>query len=109
MYPGWANATDYIDTHELFGAVPLHSADLGEKLSKITIAAARKKKFTPDMTYICNRKDIPAPFLPVDTDEEKKLFKRLIAAQSDSMDFEQMALNWCDKVDGVKVFPKLPV
>ena len=24
-----------------------------------------------NMTYICNRMDIPAPFLPVDTDEEK--------------------------------------
>ena len=47
--------------------------------------------------------------LPVDTDEEKKLFKRLVAAQSGSTNFEQMALDWCDKVDGVKVFPKLPV
>ena len=47
--------------------------------------------------------------LPVDTDEEKKLFKRLVAAQSDSTDFKQMALDCCDKVDGVEVFPKLPV
>ena len=45
--------------------------------------------------------------LPVDTDEEKKLFKRLVAAQSDSTDFEQMALDWCDKVDGVN-FPNFP-
>ena len=52
---------DYIDTHELFGTAPLHSAELGETLSKIIIVAAAKKKFTPDMTYICNRMDIPAP------------------------------------------------
>ena len=70
---------------------------------------AAKKKFTPDMTYICNRMGIPAPFLPVDTDEEKKLFKRHVAAQSGSTDFEQMVVDWCDKTDGMKVFPKLPV
>ena len=34
---------DYIDTHELFGTVPLHSAELGETLSKIIIVAAAKK------------------------------------------------------------------
>ena len=109
LYPGWANATDYIDTPELFGTVPLHSAELGERLSKVTISAAAKKNFTPDMVYICNRMDIPAPFLPVDTDDEKKLFRTLVAKQSGVTDFEQMALTWCEKVDGVKIFSKLPV
>ena len=66
------NATDYIDTHELFGLFT-HSAQLGEKLSKFYYSCG-EEKFTPDMTYICNRMDIPAPFLQLIL-TKKKVFQ----------------------------------
>ena len=52
----------------------------------------------------------PEHFLPVHGESEMKLFTQLIASNtSTKLDFEQMALDWVHKVDGVDVFPKLPV
>ena len=55
------------------------------------------------------------PFLPVDTPEEVKLFNKLALKFKESgnlskvLDFDKMAIEWCDYVDGTTIFPKLPV
>ena len=50
------------------------------------------------------------PLLPVVGKEENRLFERLVlAAPQGPINFEQMAIEWCKKVDGVDIFPKLPV
>ena len=41
---------------------------------------------------------------------EYAVFDRMMLVQNKGpIDFEKMALEWCDHVDGVKVFPELPV
>jgi hypothetical protein len=52
---------------------------------------------------------IPAPFLPVHGEEECVLFDRLVRTSRSDLKFEKMAIEWCALVDGIKVFPKLPV
>ena len=48
-YPIWPNTADYVDTTETFGIVPIHSAQLGEKLRTITLEPALVKKFTSEV------------------------------------------------------------
>ena len=48
------------------------------------------------------------PILPVHGKEELMLFQNLARNQA-KFDAERMAIDWCDHVDGVTVFPKLPV
>ncbi len=50
------------------------------------------------------------PLLPVVGKEEHQLFERLVvAAPQGPLNFEQIAIEWCKKVDAVNIFPKLPV
>jgi hypothetical protein len=53
----------------------------------------------------------PAPLLPVHGEKECTLFSKMIrtTAAGQSGNYEQMALDWCAKVDGIDIFPKLPV
>ncbi|EJK59339.1 hypothetical protein THAOC_20455 [Thalassiosira oceanica] len=48
------------------------------------------------------------PLLPFTTVEEKKLFTDF-ASQNKHRDDRWLALEWCNSVDGVNIFPKLPV
>ena len=52
--------------------------------------------------------DTPAPLLPVHGEAECKLFEKKLRVQA-SPDFDQMAIEWCKDVDGIDIFPKLPV
>ena len=50
------------------------------------------------------------PLLPVVGKEENRLFEKLVlSAPQGPINFEQMAIEWCKKVDGINIFPKLPV
>ena len=49
----------------------------------------------------------PAPLLPVHGEEECKLFDSMVR-KTPGLDYDAMALEWCGKVDGVNIFPKLP-
>ena len=50
----------------------------------------------------------PAPLLSVYGEDEFRLFDRLVRKHA-RLDFDAMALEWCDEVNGVTIFPKLPV
>ena len=50
------------------------------------------------------------PLLPVVGKDEHQLFEKLVlTAPQGPHNFEQMAIEWCKKVDAVNIFPKLPV
>ena len=62
------------------------------------------------LAFMAKHAGVQVPFMPVHGEGEMKLFTQLIACSTDAKpDFEQMALNWVKHVDGVDVFPKLPV
>ena len=120
LYPEWSNTSDFIDTREQFGTVPIHSDALDDKVRAIKVVpcacrGAEKKtckckcKLTPDQAYMCTRMGTKLPFLPVDGEHECKLFAELVLEISGTPDFDAMAIRWCDLVDGVKIWPKLPV
>jgi len=50
----------------------------------------------------------PAPLLLVRGEAEYRLFDGIVRTTG-SLDFDQMALDWCQKANGVTIFPKLPV
>ncbi|GMI52337.1 hypothetical protein ScalyP_jg7316 [Parmales sp. scaly parma] len=108
MFPDWSNTSEFKDTAERFGTIPIHTKDLGDALK------AHMKDKTPfelsrDMMYIANMTNVPVPFLSVNHPEEKKLFTNLMAS-SKNFDSEQMALDWIKYVDKDKqIYPKLPV
>ena len=109
LYPNWTNTADYADTTESFGTVRLHSDFLDAALQQIKLDRRVTEKFSPDMKYLCRRMRTPAPLLPVHGEEECKLFDLLVRTTHVDLDFDQMAIDWCNKVDGVTIFPKLPV
>ena len=97
----------------------VYSKELGEalqqRLSSISAETKSKWKLTPDQRHLCRRLNLELPFLPVDTNEEIQLFGNLAVthynthgANSD-LDYDQMAIDWCNSIDGIAIFPKLPV
>ena len=109
-YKGWSNESDYERTTETFSVVPIHSDTLGSAVSKIANAKLTGMKLTRNQAFMAKHTGVKVPFMPVHGESEMKLFTRLIANSTDTKpDFEQMALDWLKDVDGVDVFPKLPV
>ena len=108
MFPDWSNTSEFKDTAERFGTIPIHTKALGDALK------AHMKDKTPfelsrDMMYFARMTNVPVPFLSVNHPEEKKLFTNLMAS-SKNFDSEQMALDWIKYVDKDKqIYPKLPV
>lgn len=47
--------------------------------------------------------------LPFTTEEENKLYATLILDPNFPKNDEDAAIKWCEYVDGIKIFPKLPV
>ena len=79
---------------------------LKNKLSRIPQDVKAQWKLTADQNFLCQRPGLDLPFLPVDTTEEIQLFN-LLALQhfetnaNNTVDYESMAIAWCDYVDGV--------
>jgi hypothetical protein len=107
IFPHWSNSCDYIPTAEKIGKVPLCSDELH--------AAVKKIKIKPEITlsaekqYLATQMGLPAPFLPVISKEESRLFATLSLKQSGNFDAEQMAISWCGYVQCENIYPKLPV
>ena len=68
-----------------------------------------RSKLTADQRYLCKSMGTKLPFLPVHGEAECKLFSQLLLVLSSPLNYDQMALKWCEFVDGVTIFPKLPV
>ena len=54
-------------------------------------------------------KPLSLSFLPVCDPVEHAVFDTMMLVHKGPIDFEKMTLDWCDHIDGVKVFPKLAV
>mmetsp|Transcript_84917 Transcript_84917/g.169949 ORF Transcript_84917/g.169949 Transcript_84917/m.169949 type:complete len:293 (-) Transcript_84917:493-1371(-) len=111
LYPGCTNTADFCDTTERFGTVPLHSAALAQAMSSISLPPGVTSKITADQQYLCARMGTPAPLLPVHGEKECTLFSKMIRTTTAGQfgNYEQMALDWCAKVDGIDISSKLPV
>ena len=111
LYPDWSNASDYVITREKFGTVPIHSPQLADAINNIELKKEVSEcRLTADQKYLCKTMGTKLPLLPVVGKEENQLFERLIlTAPWGPLNFEQMAIEWCKEVDGVNIFPKLPV
>ena len=109
LYPEWSNSTDHLDTPERFGTVPLQSAALHAAIEAINVDPLNCN-LSRDMLYLCKMMGTKLPLLPVHGHEEFKAFRDMIIDPDvDALDFEVMSVKWCQKVDGIHIFPKLPV
>ena len=109
LYPYWVNASDFRDTPESFNTVALHSSDLDDALKAINVDEEVRRRFSPDLKHLCLSMGIHVPFLPCHGMEEAKLFSKLMLTLPGGFDAEKMAIEWCKQVDGINIFPKLPV
>jgi hypothetical protein len=110
-YPDWSNASDHVPTGETFGTVPIHSAELAAAIEGITLPKPLSEyKFTEDQQYLCKTMNVKIPLLPLVSKEEYQLFNLMMASRKGTnIDFDAMAIEWCEHVDALHVFPKLAV
>ncbi|KAL3771669.1 hypothetical protein ACHAWO_001730 [Cyclotella atomus] len=107
LYPYWTNASDYIDTDELFDTIALHNASLHEKL----VGKSKEiglVKLTREWQYICNAMGTPFPLLPFVSKDKKKAYCRYVLGRDQVGDFHKAAEEWVDFIDGMNIMPKLP-
>ena len=120
LYPEFPSTSAFLDTKESFGFVVIYSKALGDalkaKLDRLPRAIKSEWKLTADQKHLCQRIGLDLPFLPVDTVEEIRLFNKLAldhyetsSGNKKTLNYENMAIAWCEYVDGIKIFPKLPV
>lgn len=109
LYQYWSNASDYRDTPEKLGTVPLQSSELKDALTEQweNRVVRSKVKLTRDQKFLCREMGTQLPFLPFSGKDEYKAYTRFVQDYSPSTD-EEAAKLWCLVVDGVTTFPKLP-
>ncbi|CAJ1958310.1 unnamed protein product [Cylindrotheca closterium] len=109
LHPNWINSSDFKNTQEKFGTITLHDAELAEALAKVQIDES--VRLTHDMQYLCSVMGTKLPLLPVHTIDERRHFSNLVVQLQNGQDksCKKMALEWTKAVNGVTIFPKLPV
>ena len=107
---------DFDNTPEQFGIVPIHNEELMASLNERTMSIDMKAvSLSSDLRYLAKCQRTLIPFLPVNSKEEKVLYKKLYQQYTREItytgiiDFERFSIDWCASVDGRTVFPKLPV
>ena len=68
-----------------------------------------KVKLTRDQSYLCKAMGTKLPFLPFSTEEERKQYAKCILNPAFPSKEDPASVEWCQFVDGVDIFPKLPV
>ena len=71
-------------------------------------AEKAKVKLTSDQKFLSQEANVPIPFLPMATIEEYVAYNEY-AVNGMPTDEEEAAVGWCKYVDGINIFPKLPV
>ena len=64
------------------------------------------------MQFLASCYNLKLPFLPINTLKERQLFSTLLLQhqnQSGDVNFEELAVAFSSKANGVDIFPKLPV
>jgi hypothetical protein len=110
-FPGWSNTSDYISTRESFGTIALQSQEMTDAINALVFHPPRlqPRKLTRDETYLCSVMGTNLPLLPVHGPAECMLFQKLTLQLPAPVDFDCMSMEWLKHVDGINVFPKLPV
>ncbi|KAL7547333.1 hypothetical protein ACHAWF_010650 [Thalassiosira exigua] len=104
LYPHWTNASGFKDTPESFDTVVLHSSDLHQALEiRCSLFNLKRIKLSRDQKFLCQAQGVQLPFLPFKTSEEKKHYSKSYSSE------HKTTIWWCNHVDGVTIFPKLPV
>ncbi|KAL3911438.1 MAG: hypothetical protein SGARI_001647 [Bacillariaceae sp.] len=107
FFSGFSCVGDYADTEESFVTVPLHDKTLDDalkaKAAELGVDKRETKKAFDDEAFISRAWNVPIPFLP-----EFIVFRELMQAVP-TFNEKTMALRWIERVDGVNVYPKLPV
>ena len=108
----WSNASEFKETAESFDTVAIYNIGLHESLKEEWDNRIDKTavKLTFDQNHMCKSMNIDLPFLPFSTKEENIAFAECALRNDFPMDDpEAAAIEWCKLVDGVNIFPKLPV
>lgn len=109
LFPDWSNSYDYADTPERQGCVPIHSPELTDAINNISVDLT-KVKLSSELQYLAEQSNLKLPLLPVHGKPAYELFTTLLLKYPNftDTDSQMMAIDWCDKVDGVDIFPTLP-
>ncbi len=112
-YQEWSNASNYKETAESFDSVAIQNASLHRALMEQWEDSINKNivRLTPDQKHLCAAMGPPLPFLPFATVDENKQFAECVLSNDfpPMLNEEMASIEWCKYVDGVKIFPKLPV
>jgi hypothetical protein len=109
LFPYWVNSGDWKDTDESFDLVAMHDDELQEEVLKVELSEETISGFTPDLKFLSSKMGVKIAFLPVVGEDSERLFARLIRDSDGPFDDRKMAVEWCHHVDGLKIFPTLPV
>ena len=103
--------TEYFYTLTGLVILAIHSPELADAIADIKLERQSSGyRLTADQRYLCKTMNTKLPLLPVVGKEENQLFDRLVlTAPQGPLNFKQMAMKWCNKVDAANIFPKLPV
>ena len=66
-------------------------------------------KFSSEQRFLCKRMGTLAPMLPVHGEAECRKFDEMLRGGNSDQNWDKMSVDWCQHVDGVTIFPKLPV
>lgn len=108
LHPNHRNVMQYkVTAGGTTGVVPVFDDDISPSL----VEGEPWKLYTGDRKFMSEMTG-KIPFLPVATDEERALYRSLvdqhISTAGQKPDFNRFAQTWDTKVDGVKIFRKLP-
>jgi len=111
LFPNWSNASDFRSTDESFDTIALHTAELHDALTSQweSNVVQTDVSLTSDQKYLCKTMDVPLPFLPFTSEDERKKFAQCILNPEFPTSDDAASIEWCKFVDGVDIFPKLPV
>jgi len=115
LFPNWSNSSEYVTTEESFDVVALQSKDDQDALQERCLELEKEgplPKLTRELQFQCNAMGTPLPFLPFTNDTERIKFSTYMQDLSPvtNIDDKKAAVHWNRHfVDGINIWPKLPV
>jgi hypothetical protein len=105
-FPNWVNSSSFKPTNEAFGIVPLAAIPEHMKYDK-----NRNDGMAPANLKLAIKMKVRFPFLPIHSDEERRLYRRILRQNSGQgkPDFITFADQWNQEADGKTIFYKKPV
>lgn len=107
VFPGHTNGSDYVDTPEDMGTVPLHDTKLGKAICALELP--ENLKLTADQRYLVRKCGTPLPPLPFHGKDELQKFAKMALSSKVPFNIDSITFEWLKHVNGSTIFPKLPV